>query len=301
MKPIEFVVHLPFSYWLGQDPQTEVLLKTPTSQGLLEYLACLSGEISSMKEDFEDCEVRSIRFQGGYLSLLDAEDLNRLLITIHRSLSVQKHCPVNGIMFPGHLDMEKFSAYQNRKIRPLIFEVPSLSFNECRRWKYPVILQALDKTVSFLQSFREEEWGLYLPIGIPGRTQTTWQYLLGQIYHYHPKYLIFQSIHPEMKEDPAFDLVCSHLQEHGYNKGSGFYFSLSKEIPQILRMSSREAEYLGAGIGAKSRIDGFLVRNTSDWAVYKKMSSCYRRLITEVKEEAQPRALPARGVMADGG
>ena len=292
MKPIEFIVHLPFSYWLVQDPQTAVFLKKPASRDLEEYLACITAEISSMKEDFADCEVTAIRFQGGYLSLLEAEDLNRLLITIHRSLSVRKDCPVNGIMFPGHLDMEKFSVYQNRKIKPLIFEVPSLSFKECQRWKYPVTLQALDKTVYFLQSFREEEWGLVVPIGIPERTENTWQYLLGQIYHYHPKYLLFQSIHPDMTEDSAFDMVCLHLQEHGYQKGPGLCFSLSEEVPPILQMPTPETEYLGAGIGAKSRIDGFRVHNTSDWETYKKQSFYYRRLITEVYEEADLEKVP---------
>ena len=79
MKPIELHLYLPFSYWRDRDAETGVRLLRPDAQSVAGYLRALSQELGGMQGDFQDCEVSAIRFRGGYLSLLDAEDLNRLL------------------------------------------------------------------------------------------------------------------------------------------------------------------------------------------------------------------------------
>ena len=138
MKPIELHLYLPFSYWLDRDPETGAPLRRPDERALSVWLRALCTELSSLKEDYADCEVTAVRFHGGYLSLLDAEDLSRLLIAVHRSFSLRKDCPVCGLMFPGRLDMEMVAAYGNRHVSPLLFTLPSLSFRECERLGYPV-------------------------------------------------------------------------------------------------------------------------------------------------------------------
>ena len=269
MKPIELHLYLPFSYWLSRDPETGTPLQRPDDARVAEYLQALCMELGSMKEDFEDCEVTAIRFPGGYLSLLDAEDLSRVLIAVHRCFSVRKDCPVCGVMFPGRLDMEMISAYRRHRVSPLLFAVPSLSFRECERLGFPVTMQALDKTVYFLQNFNEDEWGLRLPIGIPGRTESSWRFLLGQLYHYRPKYLRFFCVDPTVTEDPAFAASCGELLTHGYRKAGEYTFSLSETVPLLLLDPAPQGEYVGAGLGARSRIDGFLTRGCPDWNTYK--------------------------------
>ena len=284
MKPIELRIHLPFSYWLDRDPDTGVPLQRPTEQALAEVLRCLAAEMNSMREDFDDCTVTAIRFLGGYLSLPDAEDFKRLLIAVHRSFTVQRDCPIIGTLFPGCLDMEKIALYRDRRVSPLMFEVPSLSFRECEKLGFPVIFQALDKTVYFLESFQEGEWGLRLPIGIPGRTEETWRYIQGQIYHYHPKYLQFFRVDPALAEDPAFDAVCADLQQHGYRRVSDTVYAASDTVPLLLGEPDASAEYVGVGLGAESRIDGYHAKSTCDWDFYRKNAPSYRRLITSVRE-----------------
>ena len=284
MKSIELHINLPFSYWLDRDPKTGVRLQRPTEQAVSEVLRCLTAEMNSMREDYDDCMLTAIRFLGGYLSLLDAEDLKRLLIVIHRAFHVQSGCPIIGNMFPGHLDMEKIALYRDRNVSPLMFEVPSLSFRECERLGFPVVFQALDKTVFFLQNFQEGEWGLRLPIGIGGRTEDSWRYVLGQIYHYHPKYLEFFRIDPNLIEEPAFDTICADLQEHGYRRASDTLYAFSDSIPLLLRVPDEAVEYAGVGPGAESRIDGYLAKSTADWESYRKNAASYRSLITAVKE-----------------
>ena len=284
MKSIELHIHLPFSYWLDRDPETGARLQRPTERTLSEVLRCLAAEMNSMREDYDDCVITAIRFFGGYLSLPDAEDLKGLLAAAHRAFHVQSGCPICGTMFPGHLDMEKIALYRDRHVSPLMFEVPSLSFRECERLGFPIVFQALDKTVYFLQNYQEGEWGLRLPIGIAGRTEESWHYVLGQIYHYHPKYLKFFRIDPDLTEDPAFYAICADLQEHGYRRESDTLYAVSDTVPLLLRAPDAAVEYAGVGPGAESRIDGYLAKSTADWDAYRKNASSYRRLITTVKE-----------------
>ena len=283
MKPIELHLYLPFSYWLERDPETGAPLRRPDERTLAVWLRALCAELTGRKEDFADCEVTAIRFHGGYLSLLDAEDLSRLLIAVHRSFSVQKDCPVCGLMFPGRLDMESIAAYRNHRVSPLLFTLPSLSFRECERLDYPVALQALDKTVYFLQNFAEEEWGLQLPIGIAGRNVETWRFLLGQIYHYHPKYLRFASIDPEQPEDPAFAEICAELERHGYHRAAENLFSLADAVPRLLLPPAADTEYVGAGPGAVSRIDGFTVHSTPDFETWCRSCGDWRKLVVKAE------------------
>ena len=286
MKAIELHLYLPFSYWLARDPETGAPLRKPDARAVAQALQALCAELDSMKEDYADCEVTAIRFRGGYLSLLDAEDLSRLLQRVRRAFRVRKDCPISGPMFPGQLDMQMIALYRDEQVSPLLFELPSLSFRECERLGFPVALQALDKTVYFLENFNEGEWGLRLPIGIEGRDADYWQFLLGQLYHYRPTYLQFFSIAPERAEHPAFAEICAELQTHGYRRAAENVFSLAENVPPLLLDPAPGVEYVGAGLGARSFIDGYRVRNTADPARYFQNCRDYRKLIEKVEELA---------------
>lgn len=286
MKPIELHLYLPFSYWLARDPETGAPLRKPDARAVAQALQALCAELDSMKEDYADCEVTAIRVIGGYLSLLDAEELSRLLLRVRRAFRVQKDCPVCGPMFPGQLDMQMIALYRDAHVSPLLFELPSLSFRECERLGFPVALQALDKTVYFLENFNEGEWGLRLPIGIEGRDADYWQFLLGQLYHYRPTYLQFFSLAPDRAEHPAFAEICGELQTHGYRRAAENVYSLSENVPLLLLDPAPGVEFVGAGLGARSFIDGCRVRGTVDPARYFQNCRDWRKLVEQVEEVA---------------
>jgi len=284
MTPIQLHIYFPFSYWQERDPRTGAALYRPDAELLRTYLQCLCHEMADMREDYDDCEIEGIRFCGGYLSLLDSEELEKLLAVVHRCFHVKGDCPVSGIFFPGSLDMERFSVYRRHRVSPFLFEAPSLLFRECEKRGYPVTMQALDQTVYFLRNFQADDWGLRLPVGIPDRTENMWRSILGQIYHYHPTYLQFYSIAPETEESPAFEEICGELTAHGYRKIAPLTYSLSDHIPFSLRELLLTDEYVGVGLGAVSQIDGFCVRNVTDMTFYNKNCCEYRSLVQSVTE-----------------
>ena len=285
MHSVSLHIHLPFSWWQNQDPVYGVRLEKPDPRIVNSYLNCLGREIAGMKEDYEDCQVDSIRFLGGYLGLLDSDDFERLLHIIHRAFHTKDACPITGVLFPGSLDMDRLSVYRNHHVTPLMFEVPSLSYNECRAMHLPIATQALSQTQYLLQNFHVDEWGLMMPVGIPGRTKTTWDFILGQIYHFHPTYIRFFSIDSSVMESDAFTDICLDLTEHGYTR-EGEFFSLTGTVPAILLPHDPDREYIGIGIGSESRIDGFNVKNTCDWKTYQSLAYDHRKLMISAAETA---------------
>ena len=89
MKPIELHLNLPFSYWQEKDPRTGSACIRPEPSTFAVLLRSFYREMAGMKEDYEDCQVTAIRFLGGYLSLFDTEDLEKLFAVIHQCFSVK--------------------------------------------------------------------------------------------------------------------------------------------------------------------------------------------------------------------
>ncbi len=283
MQSIELTIYLPFSYWLDRDPETGAPLTRPDGGALIPYLRALTRELASLGPDLEGCQATSLRFAGGYLSLLDSDALAALMAAVHRSLALAPDLEISGLAFPGALDMALLSQYRNYALGPLFFDVPSLSAQECRRLGLPNTLLALDQSVYLLQNYSMNNFGLTLPLGLPGRDQGLWLHLLGQITHYQPAHLaLVPTAGADFQEHPALSLFQQGLLDRGWRLAApGFY----TRAPHAPRCAARPAAYVGVGLGAPSRLDGFLTRNTWDMAYYLSHSADYRQLIASVRED----------------
>ena len=83
--------------------------------------------------------------------------------------------------------------------------------------------------------------------------------------------------------DPAFAEICAELERHGYHRAAENLFSLSDAVPRLLLPLPADAEYVGAGPGAVSRIDGFAVHNTADFETWCRNCGDWRRLVVKAE------------------
>ncbi len=286
MPSIQLTLYLPFSYWLDRDPETGAPLSRPDNAALLPYLRALTRELASLGPDLEGCQVTSLRFAGGYLSLLDPDTLAVLMAAVHRSLALAPDLEISGLAFPGSLDMALLSQYRNYALGPLFFDVPSLSARECQRLGLPNALLALDQSVYLLQNYSMNNFGLTLPLGLPGRDEELWLHLLGQVTHYQPAHVVLvPTAGADFQEHPALSLFQQGLADRGWRPAAPGFYTRASHAP---RCAARPAAYVGVGLGAPSRLDGFLTQNTGDMAYYLSHSADYRQLIISVREEAPP-------------
>lgn len=283
MKPIQLIIHLPFSYWQRRDGETGAPLQRPEERAQAAYLSSLMREMRSLGADLEDCEVNAVHFAGGYMSLYTADEFEQLMACIRKSFVLAEDVQVSGVLFPGSLDMALVSVYKNADVSPLMFEVPSLHARECEKLHLPNALQALDKTAYLMQNFGVSDFGLRLPIGIAGREEGMWRYMLGQIYHYQPRHIEFFCQNGEaIEESDGFEAVKAQLRRAGFQEAATNFFTMADAAPRFALCKA--AEYAGVGLGAVTKLDGFMTRNTADLRSYVMGSADYRTLIVSAEE-----------------
>ena len=280
MEPILLNVQLPFSYWQERDPETGAPLRRPDGRLLARYLDALCREIRSLGADMDDATVGAVHFAGGYMSLLSPDEFTAVMAALHRSFRFVQKPQVSGVLFPGSLDMALISVYGDAGVAPLMFEVPSLLARECERLALPNALQALDQTVFLMQNFGVSDFGLRLPVGIGGRDEGAWRFMLGQIRHYQPRCVQFVDVSGgRVAEHPAFARIKQALAQQG----------LAERAPNLLCAGetprfAQQGPCLGVGLGAISRLDGYETRNTAQLDAYLAGAGDYRNLIVSVRE-----------------
>lgn len=256
-------IHMPYSWWRPGMPR-------PTKAGLPLYLQALGRELSSLGEDLPEARLDSVVFVGGYLGLLLPDEYTAFLQHIHRCFATEKELRVSGVLFPGSIDMALMSSYKNTQAGPLFLEVPSLLMRECERLQLPNVLQLLDHGKYLFANYQFPDWGLFLPTVAP-RKEAEWERVGQEILRYAPAHVWFT---------PAFAPCEALLQKAGYRLLSPGFYTRAAEPPTFLF----QEEYLGAGLGAVTRLQGFETENTKDLGRYLNSSGNYRNLLVRVEE-----------------
>ena len=325
-------IHLPFSYWRERDFDHGGPAIRPNDALVARYTKALMAEIASLGADVgcggetagsQQAEaegadasgpgaadagdagaadaaaprriVGSVFFSGGYLGLLYPDDFRDILRAVRRNFHVTERLAVEAATFPGSVDMYAASAYLDEHVGALMFELPTLSGRESRDLGLPIALQALDKTHNVLGSYGAGEFGLRLPVDVPGRTAETWRYLLGQINHYRPVHVEFVALGtPEEQAaalaDEGLAGLRSALATQGYREVAPDFMTRADTTPAFVaermarKAAGRSHEYLGVGLGAQTLTDGFWTKNTTDLQRYLACSDDYRTLIEAVRE-----------------
>ncbi len=326
-------IHLPFSYWRERDFDHGDPAGRPNDALVARYTKALMAEIASLSADVgcggeaaasQQVEtagtdandaasvsdtgstattdaatprriVGSVFFSGGYLGLLYPDDFRDILRAVRRNFYVTERLAVEAATFPGSVDMYAASAYLDEHVGALMFELPTLSARESRDLGLPNALQALDKTLNVLGSYGAGEFGLRLPVDVPGRTAETWHYLLGQINHYRPVHVEFVALGTPGEQEAAFADeglagLRGTLAAQGYREVASDFMTRADTTPAFVaeRMARKAAghghEYLGVGLGAQTLTDGFWTKNTTDLQRYLTCSGDYRALVEVVRE-----------------
>ena len=269
LQELPLRIFLPYSWWRKGCP-------FPKKGDVETYRKALLREIGSLGEDLPQVRLSGILFEGGYLGLLMADDFLELLAGIHQSFAVKQGARISGTLFPGSLDMALLSTYQSEGVGPLFFEVPSLLMRECESFGIPNVMQLLDHTRYLLDSYRYPDWGLELSGDLPGREERAWERIGQEILRYGPAHVRFV----RMTRGQGFEACRDVLERAGYRLCRESFYTRAVSPPEELFPT----EYLGAGLGAVSRQDGFETENTRDLGRYLNSCKDYRNLLVRVEE-----------------
>ena len=283
MRDIQLHINLPFSWWLKRDPSTGTPLVPPTDRLLSAYTEALKREISSLGADMEDCNITDIHFTGGYMSLLQPDDFDAMMACVHRAFHMAEAPRLSGVLFPGSIDMALASCYKNYSISALMFEVPSLLPREAQRYHLPLTLNALQHSAYLMENFGMNGLGLRIPAGVPERDDAMRAFIVSELRRFRPCAVELMPWpyggDPTDREALACVLTAAGL----YEQTPVFFHGNSGPFAFAEGLAGR-VEVIAAGLGAISRADGYVTRNTQDMRLYLANSSDYRNILTSVQE-----------------
>ena len=260
-KTLQLSINLPFSYYLEKDSASGTrLLRYPSPRMIERYVHALCREME-LFSDCKDAEIRSIRFEGGYIHMLKHDTFAMLLDRLDACFTLAPACEWTALTCPGQYTQPIEALLAGRGFR-LILDVPTFIEQEAQEHLLP-----------FGAPFQQINLADYGAVGIrmltdvTGRTEANRRQTLECLSSLHPSRveLITLSGIPESSEGGE---IRDWLIGHGYVQVERDAYALPHGTLVHTRDRSRLGEFVSLGLGAVSRIDGFETRNTDDFARY---------------------------------
>ncbi|NCB52059.1 MAG: hypothetical protein EOM54_09290 [Clostridia bacterium] len=283
-RHIHLNIRMPFSYYLNRDLDCGSPVVRPRPDRRDAYAKALEAEVRGLAKELPDTVVDSVFFLGGYMNLLRPEQFDSLMNVISRRLTLAPDIEIGGWLFPGSLDKVLMESYERVNAGPLMFEVPSLLPAECEKYRMPNIIAALNQTAKALHNMGFGNYGLRILIGVPGRTLAAWEQIAEGIICLEPAHLEFSVVDAGADNGPGFEFCQKKLEDLGYRQYAPFCWTKADKAPRYPEYRKEDAEYLGIGLAAESRLDGFWSKNTGDVGLYLRDSSNYQKIVAAARE-----------------
>lgn len=272
------------------------------------YADAVIQELEAWANHFPENDIDTVYIGGGTPSVMDPEDLVRILCAVRNRFRVRADAEITMEMNPGTVT-EKTAFL----IRPLINRV-SLGIQSFHDPELKILgrIHSADEAVEAVSILRREGFdnlSFDLMYGIPGQTVPGWKETLEKATALSPRHisaysLIIEEGTPfekmyrdgklsflpsEDEEREMTDLAEEFLSSHGFSKYEISNYALpGYESRHNIRYWKRR-DYLGIGAGASSLIDHKRWRNTRDISLYLENSSS-PDLLRREEEQLDPKA-----------
>lgn len=307
-KDLGLYIHIPFCVrkcaycdflsWKGSGEQRE------------EYVRALEQEILSYKEFGADYQVSTVYFGGGTPSILEGEQIERIMEAICRTFRITGKPEITLEMNPGTALREKLELYKRLGINRLSMGLQSVKNENLK------LLGRIHTYEDFLESWRmAREAGFDnisgdLISSLPGQTLEEWkeeleilmetplehisvyQLILEKGTEFYEKYGGHEELLPD--EETSAEI---YLWTGKYLKSRGFeqyeisnYAREGRQSAHNLRYWERK-DYLGLGLGAASMIRNMRMTNTRSWDKYMAHCRDPRKIREEVEFLEEPRQM----------
>lgn len=274
-------LHIPFC--IKKCAYCDFLSRASKEEEREDYVRALIGEIQSSGGISDEYQVDTIFLGGGTPSLLQANQMTRIMEAVYQTFQVNKEAEITIEVNPGTVDNQKLRSYKEMGINRISFGLQSTDDTEL------AALGRIHTYQEFLESYRmAREIGfaninIDLISGIPKQTYKSWKENLKAAAALSPEHISAYSLIVEegtlfytMHENGALDLpteeeerlmyeqTAPYLEEQGYRQYEiSNYAKPGMECRHNCRYWERK-DYLGLGIGAASLIHETRFSNTED-------------------------------------
>lgn len=275
---LQLGISIPFSYANAVDRQTNVALVHGARRGLIDgYVRALSREMENLSADTDRVRVNAVRFVGGYIHMLDEKRLGLLLETLSRCFHLAEDTELTGIVSPGFYNNYPFESMVLYGIRA-IMDVPSFDVKECQRHAvaYKAALSFAD-----VEEHGVKVIGVRTLKGLDRRDARQWEAAYAGLMKHNPS--IIEFVDTQIQQDSfLYGETLRRLEEAGYTQYQPDCLGLI--TPKYRLRTEDLPQYLGVGLSAACRFDGYYTRNTDDLNAYISADGDFSKLYKEAGE-----------------
>ena len=271
-KSLQISISLPFSYTRTRDPQSGiVLVKRPEREMVYKYVQALAKEIVNCAGGMDDVEIDAVRFVGGEIHFLWEQDLRLLMEKVLSCFKVSKDAEFISYAVPGRMTAGPVKALKEFGFEQMI-DIPSFDLSECRGGG---IAYKAGQSLQAYSGLEIPVKGLRTSLGLVARSAQQWACNQEEIMKMEPSIIEFTP--SAFEQDQAlqaefFDAITTR----GYTQVRPNIYTRDGVEP--VYQYDLESEYLGVGLDAQCRLDGYYTRNTDDMSGYIQCADDYTKL-----------------------
>ncbi|MBE5972751.1 MAG: oxygen-independent coproporphyrinogen III oxidase [Lachnoclostridium sp.] len=287
VKQMELYIHIPFC--VRKCAYCDFLSFPQTKETMQRYVEKLTEEIRWAGKQYQGRGVSSVFIGGGTPSILEAEQMLRIMQAIHESFYIEETAEISIEANPGTVAEEKLRAYRQAGINRISFGLQSADDAELK------LLGRIHTYEEFLENFRLartcgfDNINVDLMSALPGQTVNSWEETLIRVAELEPEHisaysLIIEEGTPfyekygegrgegllpdEDSEREMYHRTKAILKDMGYDRYEiSNYAKSGKECRHNVGYWTG-VPYLGLGLGASSYLDGSRFCNDSDLDSY---------------------------------
>lgn len=239
------------------------------------YVDALCEEINLHKELGKNVEISSIFFGGGTPSILNAEQISKIMQTIRQVfLAINKAAEITVEVNPGTVNKEKLKCYHQLGIHRLSIGLQATNNEELRKLGRIHTYETFLETYSMARELGFENINIDLMSAIPGQTIESWGESLDKIIALKPEHISAYSLiieedtpyndiygeekekakelPPEEEEREMYYLTQKSLKAAGYERYEVSNYAKDSYACRHNLGYWNRTPYLGLGIGAAS-------------------------------------------------
>lgn len=297
MKQLGLYIHIPFCV---KKCRYCDFLSAPYSEDKREqYVRALTEEIAKAAPKFSEYTVNTVFIGGGTPSLLTAEQITRVMETVHEAYRLNPYTECTIECNPGTVEEKKAESWILNGINRVSIGLQSANNNELQGLgRIHTVEEFLDSFL-LLSNMGFSNINVDLMSALPFQTEESFYATLRSVAGLAPKHLSVYSLIVE-ENTPLYDWVhdgneaslpseeternmyCKTreiLAEYGYYRYEvSNYAKPGYECRHNLRYWERR-EYVGFGLGAASLVGNRRYNNVSGWDGY--IESCGSRKVNE--------------------
>lgn len=287
-RPLELYIHIPFC--VRKCAYCDFLSGPATDLEMRVYVEQLVQEISVQSAFYEGYGVTSIFLGGGTPSILEAEDISRIMEAVYGHFHVEKDAEVTIEANPGTVSLEKLQIYRASGINRISIGLQSADDGELKALGRIHSYDGFLKTYERVRQAGFTNVNIDLMSALPGQTLESWRSTLRKVLMLRPEHISAYSLiieegtpffkayhdHPELLPDEDTEREMYYETKSMLHKQGFERYEISNYAKPGYECRHNIGywtgiEYLGLGLGASSYIQGFRFHNESDLSLYDKI------------------------------